>query len=296
MACGWPRRLPRKRLAGPTSAEDLGLTLSVNDGQLLVVGVRENSAMARAGFKVGDQIEIVNGKAVHSIEEFQQALGVVTVGQEVPIVIVRNEHSETLKWTPQANDLTLPDNEAAAAEIPPGEEANEINFIAAAQLTRGQRGQPFLGVRVDPNEAKQVIVQTVMSGSPAEKAGLQPGDRIYSLSGVNLRSPQELGQMIARDAPGAAVYLYIGRGLHSSGKACGSARRTPRACRTMPAGTMGPSLPKPPARLSPNRLTALNAGSLTPRRSSRRCRIRTLGEELPLPTSAAASAIGRIRP
>jgi membrane-associated protease RseP (regulator of RpoE activity) len=201
---------PKKTRRAP-SAEALGLTLSESDGKLLVVRVREDSAMARAGFKAGDQIETVNGKIVHTPEEFQQALGTLTVGQEVPFVIVRDEQSDTLKWTPQADELTSNDRESADSELPAQEEPSEIDFIAAAQLSRGKRGQAFLGVRVDPGMTNQVIVQAVMTGSPAQKAGLRPGDRIYALSGVTLEAPKDLGELIAHNAPGSAVYLYIGR-------------------------------------------------------------------------------------
>jgi hypothetical protein len=204
---------PPKKTRPAPSAETLGLTLSESDGKLLVEQVRENSAMAHAGFKAGDEIETVNGQPVHSVAEFQQALGILAAGKEVSIVIIREKQSDTLKWTPQAEELTLPEGEAADAELPLGEEPSQIDFIAAAQLGRGKQGQAFLGVRVDSAVPNQVIVQAVQLGGPAEKAGLRPGDRIYSLSGVNLQAPKELSQALAHHAPGSPVYLYIGRAI-----------------------------------------------------------------------------------
>ncbi|HEX4142761.1 MAG TPA: PDZ domain-containing protein [Pirellulales bacterium] len=236
---------PRKTRRAP-SAESLGLTMSEKDEKLVVSQVRDDSPLARAGFKVGDQIETVNGKVVHSAEEFQQALGVLTVGQEIPIVIVRDEQSNTLKWTPEADDLTPLGKEQMGDEAPLGTEPGQVDFIAAAQLTRGQRGQAFLGVRVDPGVPNQVIVQAVQAGSPAQKAGLQPGDRIYSVSGVNLQAPQDLGQLLARDAPGSAVYLYVGRTL---APATGSdPRERPTAVPTPPENLPQPAEAPNPAR------------------------------------------------
>ena len=83
------------------------LTLSESDGQLLVMRVRNGSAMARAGLKAGDRIEIVNGKTVRSPEAFQQALEALTVGREVPIVVVRSEHGEVLESIPRAEDWSF---------------------------------------------------------------------------------------------------------------------------------------------------------------------------------------------
>ena len=204
--------VPLERTQRALSADALGLTLSESDGQLLVMRVRDGSAMARAGLKAGDRIEIVNGKTVRSPEAFQQALEALTVGREVPIVVVRSEHGEVLKWIPRAEELELPLSEAAAVE--PRREAHESNpFHHGRAIGLGPGGQAFLGVELDPDVSHEVIVQAVVAGSPAQTAGLRPGDRIYALSGLNLRSPQDLVQILARDRPGTAVYLYVGRSM-----------------------------------------------------------------------------------
>ena len=237
---------PRKTRRAP-SAEALGLTLNESDGKLVVESVRDDSVMAQVGFKAGDQIETVNGKIVHSRDEFQLALGNLTVGQEVNIVIVRQEQSDTLKWTPTAEDLTSIDNEAADVNLPVDDEPSEINFIAAAQLARSQRGQAFLGVRVDPTKSKEVIVQTVLAGSPAQKAGLRPGDRIYALSGVTLEAPKDLGELLVRNAPGSAVYLYVGRAVAPPPAQTTQFPTTDRAC--PPKGRRWRMFPGRPNRL-----------------------------------------------
>ncbi|HTU26324.1 MAG TPA: PDZ domain-containing protein [Pirellulales bacterium] len=259
--------MPRRARRAPP-VEALGMTLKESDGRLLVDQVRENSAMATAGFKAGDEIETVKGKQVSTVAEFQRALGTLIVGEEVPIVIVRGGQSETLKWAPQDADLNVPGNEPPAS-LPPGGETgegtSEVNFIAAAQLGRGQRGQPFLGVRPNAKQSAEVIIETVMPGSPADQAGLRPGDRVYSVSGVKLRSPQELGQVIARSLPGSPVYLYIGRAVDPVPGESEPRAEMPAPAETLPgetapadraappAGSANPAAPQPAAPASPAR-------------------------------------------
>jgi len=56
------------------------------------------------------------------------------------------------------------------------------------------------------------LVLEVMPGSPAEKAGLQPGDIIFSIDRQRLEAEQDLAQIISRYHPGDEVTLGVWRG------------------------------------------------------------------------------------
>jgi S1-C subfamily serine protease len=202
-----PSRLSLRRAASPDA---LGATFGEIGGQLVALHIRDDSPLAHAGLKPGDRIETVNGKVVRSPEEFQFAIGALAVGQEVQIVVIRGEGKETLKWTPQADELRPTKGESTEVE-PSDEGPSHVDFITAALLGWDQQGKSFLGVTLDDQVADQVVVRKVVPGSPAQRAGLQAGDRIYSMSGLTVNSPKDLRRIVEGDKPGTSVYLYVGR-------------------------------------------------------------------------------------
>jgi membrane-associated protease RseP (regulator of RpoE activity) len=56
-----------------------------------------------------------------------------------------------------------------------------------------------------------VTVQMVAPNSPAEKAGIKPGDVIVSYHGQKLSSPFQLGQLVRADKPNESVTLQVAR-------------------------------------------------------------------------------------
>jgi membrane-associated protease RseP (regulator of RpoE activity) len=84
-------------------------------------------------------------------------------------------------------------------------------------------GGPFLGIRyepVTPALAKQegltvdegAWVRRVEAGSPAEAAGLRPGDVLVAVDGVPIGRPHDLRTLVSARAPGEDVILTIVRG------------------------------------------------------------------------------------
>jgi S1-C subfamily serine protease len=71
----------------------------------------------------------------------------------------------------------------------------------------------FLGVSTSPTPAGQgVVVEEVVEGSPADRAGLEAGDVILSVGGTAVDDPQELRAAIAGHEPGDRVQLRFRRG------------------------------------------------------------------------------------
>ncbi len=84
----------------------------------------------------------------------------------------------------------------------------------AAQIMRGDAsatihvgGTAFLGVEVGDNSygGSGAVITSVVPGSPADAAGLAPGDLITSLGGQAVSSPTALTTVIAAQQPGAPV-------------------------------------------------------------------------------------------
>jgi serine protease DegQ len=69
----------------------------------------------------------------------------------------------------------------------------------------------FLGTELEDN-SKELIVKTVLADSPADKAGLKPGDRIQTAKGKGVDSPADLLEIVRKLPQGTTLKLSIKRG------------------------------------------------------------------------------------
>ena len=67
--------------------------------------------------------------------------------------------------------------------------------------------RPFLGVSLEAAPSGGATVASVMSGSPAARAGLSTGDTIVSVDGTAVADPEELVSTLAQHHPGDGVSL-----------------------------------------------------------------------------------------
>jgi len=63
-----------------------------------------------------------------------------------------------------------------------------------------------------PPDLQGVLVAGVQQGSPAEKAGVRPGDVITQVGQTAVSSPESLLNAVARLKPGAETDLRVQRG------------------------------------------------------------------------------------
>jgi serine protease Do len=89
---------------------------------------------------------------------------------------------------------------------------------AEGKVTRGR-----LGVRIQPmtkelaqsfklKEPNGALIATVEPGSPADKAGLKPGDVVLAYNGQEIDDPNKLPRLVAATKPGQSATLKIWRG------------------------------------------------------------------------------------
>lgn len=71
------------------------------------------------------------------------------------------------------------------------------------------RSEPWIGVEVAANAAQVV---RVLGGTPAERAGLQPGDALVSVDGLTIPDSDALFKVVRQKGVGATVALVIRRG------------------------------------------------------------------------------------
>ena len=88
---------------------------------------------------------------------------------------------------------------------------------AEGKVTRGR-----LGVRIQPitkelaqsfklKEASGALIASVEPGSPADKAGLKPGDVVLAFNGQEIDDPNKLPRLVAATKPGQSATLRIWR-------------------------------------------------------------------------------------
>ncbi|MFP4131726.1 RIP metalloprotease RseP [Thiohalospira sp.] len=174
-------------LAGPVAnflfaiaAYWLMLVMGVPGLQAAVEGVEPDSAAARAGIAPGDAIVAVDGRPAATWGAAMQALLPAALdGESVGVTLRRDGREET---------VTL--------EVP--------------RMPEAARGGD-LGGRLGMTPARPAIppiLGQVESGSPADRAGLEAGDRIVALAGEPVNGWRELVERV-RGSPGEPLSLTV---------------------------------------------------------------------------------------
>ena len=91
-------------------------------------------------------------------------------------------------------------------------------LIASGKVTRGYLGAtiqpvtPEIAASMGMEGKKGALVAELVPGGPAEKSGLQAGDVVTSVNGVDVRDPSELTRQVAKAKSGDNLRLVIIRG------------------------------------------------------------------------------------
>ncbi|NUN52023.1 MAG: PDZ domain-containing protein, partial [Planctomycetaceae bacterium] len=80
------------------------------------------------------------------------------------------------------------------------------------EFAMNRRGRLQLGVVLEEGGTEGAVVTGVSPRSPAEGAGLKPGDRILSLGGRGVKSAEDLRAALNYSRPGDTVALRVVRG------------------------------------------------------------------------------------
>jgi serine protease Do len=142
----------------------------------IVAQVSPDSPASRAGLQNGDVIVKLNGQQIVNGSALQVAIADVRPGTKVELGVLRNGH-------PQTVDLTVGEYNAK------GEVASNDGDSTGNTAKGGKLGLAMADVTPDirqqlnlPDNVKGAAIQSVRPGSPAEDAGLQPGDIIVQVN------------------------------------------------------------------------------------------------------------------
>jgi S1-C subfamily serine protease len=145
----------------PDVAKEFGLAEASG---ALVAGVSQGSSADRAGIKTGDIIVSINGAAVKNAHELRNSIGMLQIGDQVEIGLLRDGKPRKLT--------------ALVAERGESESAN------ATDIHHGLEGADL----TDSPDGSGVLVRGVTDGSPASVAGLRSNDLIVGIGRTQVSS------------------------------------------------------------------------------------------------------------
>jgi Do/DeqQ family serine protease len=177
---GYMGMLPQEITRDMAEALDLSSTAGVLVGQ-----VSPDTPAEKGGLMVGDVIVVFDGRDVTGVEQFRLMVAEKNPGSEVDIEIIREGKRKQLSMTlgDRADYLDI------ASEREPGEDT--ATWLGMDVDALGGEFARRMGV----DEEEGVVVTHVEVGSPAEDAGIAPGDVIQKINLKDVRDLADYGEI-----------------------------------------------------------------------------------------------------
>jgi len=153
-------------------------------GYGVVIGrVQAGSPAEKAGLRSGDVITAIDGRRVNDLQALRNRIGLVRVGQEMRVDIVRNAQAQSFR-------------------------------VVIEELE--QVGNPFeIGSRLSDQQARNgrryVLVEAIRARSAMDKAGFVAGDIILSINRDTVASVAQINELITRSKGELQVLIQRGR-------------------------------------------------------------------------------------
>ena len=162
---------------------------------VVVASVEADSAAEKAGMKTGDVIVAINDESVKDSADVRNTIGLLRVGTEIEMDIVRNGKSMRLK--------------ALITE-------RQTQTISSDQVSKQLAGAELTLTEIDNQNGsadKVIVVSGLEPGSPAAQAGLRNEDIIHSINKQPVADFDQLKQAM-KDPRGLLLNIQRGqRGL-----------------------------------------------------------------------------------
>jgi serine protease Do len=186
IAIGEPLELQQTVTVGVVSAFNRSEPIPTENGSVIdFKGLLQTSAPINAGNSGGPLIDI-DGQVVGINQSTVKSAYAQGIGFAIPSNTVRSVVADLLKH--------------------PGiHQGTDTGFLGIfmADLTTGVRNQ------IGYNGAGGVAVQQVFSGSPADQAGIQPGDVILELDGKTFDNRKSMHDYISSKKPGDTIRVNV---------------------------------------------------------------------------------------
>jgi len=169
----------------------------------IVSQVTPDSPASRGGLQQGDVITQVNGEKVVNGSTLQVAVSEMTPGTKITLGVIREGKPATLNLTV---GQFHGNSEVASNDGPEGEDGAHTGKLglAVSDLTPETRQQINA-----PDQIHGVVVQSVRPASPADEAGIQPGDVIVEVNRKPAQSASQFASEMHRNQGGKDFLLLV---------------------------------------------------------------------------------------
>ncbi len=169
----------------PELAQAFGID---NHSGVVIIDVTPKSSAARVGLKRGDIVVSVGGHPVRNADSVRNIMGLLLVGQNVELQIIRGGKNITVNATVTTNEDRLSGREITA-------------LLAGARFGNAEtrKGRRYVQViKVEPDSRMQVY-------------GLQKGDIILSVNREAIATVEEMRQAVKLDKKSVLLNVQRGR-------------------------------------------------------------------------------------
>ena len=178
---------------------DLAKSFGLKEAKgVLISDVTEGSPAAKAGLKRGDVVKGFDGHEVENAHTLSRLVAATQPDRKAKVDIIRDGKEKSIEVTigtmPQKVEGQLPEKATAW-----GLSVQDITPELAQQLG------------LNPDE-QGVVISGVAPGSPAEEAGLQPGDVVKEVNRQEIHNLNDYNQALEKAKQDKSLLLVIKRG------------------------------------------------------------------------------------
>jgi serine protease Do len=186
--------------AGKTVTADLAKNLGLPRPQgVVITRVSVGSPAARAGLKSGDVVRKINGHVADGVEGLQYLLATLPVGTTATLDVSRDGAEQTLRMPVEGP----PEVPARTPTVLQGRQP--LAGVTVANLNPALADE--LGLQYQEPE---VIITKIDGNSYAARVGAQPGDIILSVNQSDVKSVQELVEVMKQPVQSWTITLNRG--------------------------------------------------------------------------------------
>lgn len=190
-----------------------------------ITTVEPDSPADKAGLKPGDVVLEYNGQRVEGTAQFVRFVRETPPGRTVRLTVFRNGSTQTLT-------ATVAERKGRSFNFPAPKIDEDVRIRIEKELEGAMRDVPrvtmswragMLGIEGEALKGSQladffgvaegVLVRGVMKDTPAEKAGLKPGDVIVKVDDRKVEAPRDISVALrtARDAAKKTLPVVVVR-------------------------------------------------------------------------------------
>jgi len=166
----------------------------------IVSNVSPDSPAGRGGLKSGDVLRELNGSKIRNGSQLQVAVSQTAPGSEIKLGILRDGKPETL--TVKVGEFKG-EKQVAEKEGDGSQQHGKLG-VALGDLTPEMRQQLNI-----PSNVQGAAVASVRPASPAEDAGLAPGDVIQEVNRKTVKNAQEFANDVHAVPAGKDILLLV---------------------------------------------------------------------------------------